>query len=123
MDCPSEYEPQVRSRIEGFGIPDWIEQECSVCRSKMTKYDVMGMELDLIPIFLGDVTFTFFCKNCHSSFMKHMKCDAHSFSDIAEAMSGPPQRLVERDELFKNGIHNLRVEDWKTIQTNNQNPQ
>jgi hypothetical protein len=118
VDILERYESDVRSRIESFELPDWIERECSICGRLLTKYDVMSVEVCLVPQFLGDLTFSFFCQGCHASFIMHLKCDASNFQDVIKALSGEKAELVDRADLFESGSHNIRVKLCKTIQKN-----
>jgi hypothetical protein len=107
MDEIAEFKAVVSKRVAEFGIPDWIEQECPLCKGKVETKDIMGMEVHFVPMFLWDVGFIFFCPNCNASFAKHLKCDAHNLQEIANAFAGEKRELIGRDKLFAKNVHNL----------------
>ena len=113
-----EFKNEVCNRIEGFQFPEWVDTDCPSCRKVVYRKDIMGMEVHFVPMFLGDISFSYFCPHCNASFVKHVKCDVCSITDVENILfSDSNFELEDRDSLIQTGKHNLRSKVWNPIST------
>ena len=78
------YKNMVEERIEGFQLPEWLEIRCEICGGILARKDVLGFELNFIPIFLGNVSFSYHCPSCNSLICMHLLCDVKNLHDLTE---------------------------------------
>jgi hypothetical protein len=103
------FEVEHKKRIEGFGLQDWIDCQCEVCKSPLSTNDLMTIEIHFEPRFLGDISFNYFCKSCCSAFSKHLKCDVKNISDIIFVLAAKdqPAEIINQNKLSSFSEHNV----------------
>lgn len=108
-----EFHDHIVKRITQFGLPEWLGTLCPVCSEIVPVDRVMALEVFFVPMFVGDIAFSYHCAACNAAFIKHLQCDAKSLDDVSKALnSGDPKVLISQDELFRLGRHNLRDSAW-----------
>ena len=96
-------------RLREFSLPSWLTCECSGCKLILLSTDVLSFEVHFEPIFLGDVSFSFFCGRCGSLINMHLKCDLESPADLYRILTSKeiPGRFVNRNEVCSLLEHNV----------------
>jgi hypothetical protein len=103
------FEKEQKDRIANFGFPDWLNCECQGCRLPLGTESIMSVEVHFEPMFLGDISFNYFCKTCCSAFSRYLKCDIKNISEIAGifALKTCPAPIVDNTTLFDPAEHNI----------------
>ena len=102
-------EESKKARLKEFNFPDWLTCECFGCSLSLSPEDILSFEVHFEPMFLGDMSFSFFCKNCSSLMTFHLKCDVESPADVYRVLTSKKMvgHLVDRNTLLKNSTHNI----------------
>lgn len=104
------FEREHEERIAGFGIPYWLTCYCPGCKLPLGIGSIMSFSVRFEPMFVGDISFDYFCKSCSVSFSRHLKCDIKHISEIAKLFSldNPPAQIVNVNDLLSNFMeHNV----------------
>lgn len=103
------FDREHNERISEFNLPQWLTCSCFGCTLPLGTDNIMSFEVHFEPMFLGDVSFNYFCKNCSSAFSKHLKCDLRSIAQLVDILSSIecPSRFVNSRELGSFVEHNV----------------
>jgi hypothetical protein len=117
MTVNSDFQKKASEVISKFGLPNWAETSCPVCKKQMYKHDILSVEIHFTPMFLGDVSFSYHCKHCNCAVILHAKCDVGTLVDFVNIMNSEESELISRDELINDGFHNVRDKVWNNQKT------
>lgn len=105
----AKFDSVARERLRDFGLPQWAETECPVCKNEINIEDIVSFEVHFTPIFLGDISFSYICKKCNSIFIKHVKCDVKRICDLILIFNEESlhYRMDFRENFLNNHEHNV----------------
>lgn len=103
------FEDEHNARVENFGLPSWLTCECSGCKLQLDIGSIQSVEIHFEPMFIGDISFNYFCKDCYTAFARHLKCDIEHVSELAGifALKTCPAPMIDSSKLFSPSEHNI----------------
>ena len=108
QDVVASFRKVAEERRSEFGFPRWIEIDCPVCQSNLFLKDIQDLSIHFTPMFLGDVSFDYFCSQCGSLICMHLKCDVKNLQELISILGSDKQHnLVLREKLINMSHHNV----------------